>query len=409
MKWLIGYNDLDREQKMFLGGGRKENGEYVQPFIDRKAHDYIQGFPGCGKTILLLYAVGAELYSNPKAKIVIIEFTHALKKMLEAALKELVYNGKVIDTSSVRIMTTYDFDKAYFPEKLDLVLCDEVQDVPLKVITRMKEKSKRVLVAGDHNQSIYEQDPMWRRAPATSSEIQSAINPEVTGLKILHRLCKSITQAVEAFMPNMQIMQGRIPMIKTNVQIRLWKANGKVQEAKHIIEDAIETVNINDSVGILVPTQKAAVGFANRVLDALNRPNWEPVKNQYGKYDFDSLNRHLIDNGVPMQYVGSTYGDFIKGSNLITLTTYHSSKGLDFDKVFLPGRNGCDMNVSTDLDRRVFMVAMTRSRKDLILSYNSAYPDAFVEKFKTQCLTKNLDEKTQPKAVDSDPDDLFGF
>lgn len=67
------------------------------------------------------------------------------------------------------------------------------------------------------------------------------------------------------------------------------------------------------------------------------------------------------------------------------------------------------MNVSTDLDRRVFMVAMTRSRKDLILSYNSAYPDAFVEKFKTQCLTKNLDEKTQPKAVDSDPDDLFGF
>lgn len=416
MKWLIGYNDLDREQHMFLDGGRMENGDYKKPFIERSANEHIQGFPGSGKTVLMLYSVAAAKKQDPKAKILIIEFTHSLIKMLQAALKELVYQGKKIDTSDVNVVTYYDFWSNYSSSQhYDLILCDEVQDVPLKVITRMRQCSERVVVAGDHNQSIYEKDPKWGQKPCTTSEINSAIEPAETSLKILHRLCRSIANAIESFMPNMKIMNGRIPMIKDNVQIRLWKSSrGQSQEAKSVIEDAIETLNINDSVGILLPNHNKIIKFANRALEALGKEAWEPsyCSDDRRKYDFEDLNEHLRKQGLPMQYVANGFGSFEGDDDKIVLTTYHSSKGLDFDKVFLPFCNHTDeWSKYDEMTQRVFMVAMTRSRKDLILSYSGEL-DKFVETFKEQCSISVLGDDA-PKLpgleeVESD-NSLFGF
>jgi superfamily I DNA/RNA helicase len=76
------------------------------------------------------------------------------------------------------------------------------------------------------------------------------------------------------------------------------------------------------------------------------------------------------------------------------LTTYHSAKGLDFDKVFIPfiddfeHFNGGD-NWTEDDDKKLFMVALTRSRKDLILSYTN-HLNSYVKKFADKCLHKEL-------------------
>lgn len=409
MGWLIGYNDLDKEQRLFLDGGRPESGAYVKSFLDRQAHDYIQGFPGCGKTVLLVYAVGATLYHNPKAKIIIVEFTHALIKMLEAALSELRYKDKAIDTSNVHVITYYDFVKnSNLNDMYDLILCDEVQDVPQRIISLMKERGHRVVVAGDHNQSIYKEDPKWHLPLCKAEELTKTINPEVTTLRIMHRLCRSIVNAVGTFMPDMNIMSGRIPMIKQNVQIRLWHAKDQAQETEYIIQDAIETININESVGVLLKNHQQIVDFANYCLFSMNKPTWLPVKNGYGKYDLGALNKHLHDNGVPMQYVANGYGNFLNERNLITITTYKSAKGLDFDKVFLPFCTNDCSNYYGDLSSRVFMVAMTRSRSDLIISY-SGILDSRVELFQKQCLTTNLGEATNNIANSSSDDIDFGF
>jgi superfamily I DNA/RNA helicase len=70
--------------------------------------------------------------------------------------------------------------------------------------------------------------------------------------------------------------------------------------------------------------------------------------------------------------LGNGYGSLQKiyDDNLITVMTYHSAKGLDFNTVFLPELTE-DMKLwgSLAISKRLFFVALTRARKDLFLSY----------------------------------------
>ena len=74
MKWLIGFNDLDVEQRAFLTGNNMFPG-----LVERLKNEHIEGFPGSGKTILLMYAIAFIKEQNKDAKILFIEFTHSLK------------------------------------------------------------------------------------------------------------------------------------------------------------------------------------------------------------------------------------------------------------------------------------------------------------------------------------------
>ena len=60
--------------------------------------------------------------------------------------------------------------------------------------------------------------------------------------------------------------------------------------------------------------------------------------------------------------------------------TYHSAKGLDFDTVFLPGLTGSlpFWKGDEDIARRLFFVGLTRSRRNLFLSYHRAEPHPYV-------------------------------
>ena len=376
MKWLPAENELGREQRDFLS-----------EVINTEQNESVAGFPGSGKTVVLLYAVVNLRKKNPNAKILIVEFTHALIKMLQAAINEIAKEQTYIDLhlDDVEIRTYYDFVKQKHTQ-YDYIICDEVQDIPTLAIQNMQQRAKRVIVGGDANQSIYTEDPMWKMAPCSQAEIDYILSPNKTNLTIIYRLTKKIISAINSFLPSMKILQGRSTMVKTNVQIRLWKSADKRQEAIHIMEEATSRLNNNDSVGILVPTHSKVIAFANHALDIAKKPIWEEVKNKYGNTDFANLNRHLKENGIPMQYVANGFGNF-SSENLITLTTYHSSKGLDFDSVMLPFCNAMDM--PSMVTPTLFMVAMTRSRKDLFVSYSSASPCSYIHSFASSCLYKD--------------------
>lgn len=402
MKWLIGFNDLDVEQRAFLTG----NNMYPS-LVERLKNEHIEGFPGSGKTILLMYAIAFIKDQNKDAKILFIEFTHSLIKMIQAALDELTYKEKKVPTNDINVVTYYDFvNHTSGDEHYDYILCDEVQDVPNKVLTKMKAQADRVLLAGDHNQSIYEKDPMWGLKPCNSTDIESILSPRITGLNIMHRLCKSIVNAINAFIPGMNIMSGKVPMVRKNVQIRLWKAANQQQEVEYIMKDARETIDVEDSVAILFPTHNKIKRFAQAALQKAEKPSWTERYDEHHNPDYESLNKHLDDNDIPMQVVANGYGNFVDKKNLIVLTTYHSSKGLDFDKVFLPFCNHTDEYSRYDeAAQRLFMVAMTRSRKDLIISYSSMI-DKFVEKFSEQCQLKILGDDL-PSLFGTDEDNGF--
>ena len=94
-----------------------------------------------------------------------------------------------------------------------------------------------------------------------------------------------------------------------------------------------------------------------------------------------------------MQFVANAFGDLKSDQNKIVLTTYHSAKGLDFDLVYLPFCNHVDEYSHYEpADATLFMVAMTRSRGDLVISYTGEL-SRFVANFRDGCTFKDLSPK----------------
>lgn len=101
------------------------------------------------------------------------------------------------------------------------------------------------------------------------------------------------------------------------------------------------------------------------------------MTNGYGKMDFGDMNNHLSEQNIKIQYVGNGYGSFDITNN-VYIMTYYSAKGLDFDNVFLPDIDyRLDITTSLSLSKRIFMVAMTRSRNNLYVCY-AGNPHSFV-------------------------------
>lgn len=408
MNWLIKENELDREQRNFLS-----------EFINRSDNELIVGFPGSGKTMLLYYAALKIKERNPDARILFVEFTHALINMIEAALYQ-------IHIKDIKVLTQYEFEKEYKEkgmrrEKYDCIICDEVQDLTPHVLCHIKNQAQRVIMGGDPNQRIYEQDPRWKRPTCTEANIHEIFSPVVTRLNIVHRLSRFVIEAANEVMPEMNIMQeGRVSMTKKNIMIRLWKAQNQQQEVCAIMKEAREFLHRTDSVAILLPSHDKIIRFANNALTDAGLPAWRITYNEHGEKDFGDLNAHLEVNGLPIRYVGNGYGTFLNDEPVIILMTYHGSKGLDFDKVFLPFCNHIDSDTTqADNDKRVFMVGMTRSRGDLIISFSKKL-NRFVAKFADSCHHNDLttdgspmlfsnQEKPLPKEKKLTMNELFGW
>ena len=128
-----------------------------------------------------------------------------------------------------------------------------------------------------------------------------------------------------------------------------------------------------------------------------------------GRADLDSL-KYLKANGVKIQYVGNGYGNFSENDRRIILMTYHSAKGLDFDNVFIPFANN-NLYISPDesMAKTLFMVAMTRARKNLYISYYG-YPSDYLDAFRSNCAHIDISTSTVGKMSTTNNDNNpWGF
>ena len=385
MNWLIPQNELDKEQRRFL-----------DEFINRSDNEMVVGFPGSGKTMLLYYAALKIREQKPGAKILFVEFTHALINMIEAALQQMHIND-------IKVVTQYEFEKERKSKmKYDCIICDEVQDLLPKVLVNMAKRANRVILGGDPNQQIYERDPKWKEPTCTERDIIELLHPVVTRLNIVHRLSRFVMEAANDVMPEMNIMQeGRVSMMKKNIMIRLWKAKNQLQEVSAIMKEAKETLRLTDSVAILLPSHSKITSFADKALSDAGKEFWKWTYDEHGNLDYNNMNDYLEACGIPLKYVGNGFGNFLSEKPVITLMTYHGSKGLDFDKVFLPFCNHIDNDTKqVDNDKKVFLVGLTRSRGDLIISFSKKL-NRFVSKFAENCTHKDLATDGTPMLFDA--------
>ena len=357
MKWLVDYGILDDQQKNFV-----DNVDIDQQNI------WIKGFPGSGKSVLLAYVFKRIINKNPKPRVVVVLFTHALIAMYEAAFQEMGLKAK--------IQTYFQFRKSR--EEYDYILCDEVQDLTPSILDEMNQRAKHVIVAGDENQSIYECDPQTQEKTVEPNQINTLLKAISFQLNIIYRLTKSIRSAVNKVFPKLNIFTSPIDLTKIDIGVRLCEALNMDEEVKYIEKEGRKAIRVHEGVVVLFPTHREILSFINKLLVLNDKLEYSGIKLD------DQLNLYLSDSGIPIQYVGNGYGSFID-NNRIAVMTYHSSKGLDFDHVFIPGMSsGRFIAKDVEIAKRLFLVAMTRSRKNLYITYSGNLHGS-VQRFSNDC------------------------
>lgn len=376
---MVPADELDDEQKHFLYN-----------VLAEQTNQWISGFPGSGKSVLLLHILAHIRTQEPDASVLIIHYTHSLVEMYKTGLDEL---GIEIDRK-IKFATYIQYEKIY-PQKseyvFDYILCDEVQDLTESVLELMQKYSRRLYVSGDPNQSIFPDNPQTREATIETNRIPVATNSTEYQLSTIHRLSKSVVNLISKLMPDLNILSSRRNAKKVDVTPRFGKF-GKIQdEVGYVMRSAIETIEIDETVAIIFPAHDDIMLFADLYNEQQGESKWEQKKNRWGRIDYNDFNAFQASR--KMHYVGNGYGG-LKQADLdgsVILMTYHSSKGLDFDEVFLPFLNE-DASIRTEA---VFMVGLSRAKKTLTLTCtNSIHP--FAKTIKDSC--HDISSSTEPES-----------
>lgn len=387
MAWMIREDQLDPDQREFVNVESKRTGNI-----------WVKGFAGSGKSVLLVHSLKSIVENEPNAKVAVVAYTLSLIDMFKTGMRELNL------PNSIPVMTYYEFvDKD--SRRYDYIFCDEVQDLPAKVLYAMSNRAGKVIVAGDSNQSIFSEDPKWRERVVDPEQIGGIINARPFTLNVIHRLTRSIINAVQKIIPSMNIWGAKRDLTKQDVNIRLCEAASEEDEVKYVYQEALKGTSVGDTSVILFPTTKSVIKYSNFVLEINGKSQWPETKNQYGKPDFGNLNSHFKAQGIKLQFIGSGYGGLKSAENNrdAMLMTYHSSKGLDFDNVFLPFQNTY-FEMHSDNAETLFIVAMTRSRKNLYLTY-FGYTHDLIDRFKSDCseisISDILNQRTTTRNTNS--------
>lgn len=383
MRWMVPERRLDEYQLSILRDCEGLRGE----------NEWIQGFAGSGKTILVVHLVQRILAKNPESDVCVVVYTHALKDLITTGFENRFSND-------IPIMTFYQFLQKN--RRYDLVVMDEVQDIPREKLEAIQGLAERVVVAGDTDQSIYDNG-------SSADEIESVLEPRTHQLVVLYRLTQKLRDIVRSILPNTQIEAARTGRMQ-DVQVTLAKANSKDQEIEWVWKNCRRYAVQGDPVVILLPTHKIVQNFIRKVcrIERVPSPDFPRTERGWGT-DYEPANEMLDETGIPLQYLGNQFGSLIDSDAqpITYIMTYHSAKGLDFDTVFLPHLNSSQTFwwKDKDIDRRLFFVGATRSRKNLFFSYSESQPHEYIHAMPQELLHK-IECKVRSDE-DEDGDEFF--
>ena len=234
--------------------------------------------------------------------------------------------------------------------KIRYIFVDEFQDINLsqwRMISHMLHSNAKLIVVGDDCQNIY----TWRGSDVSfildlNKSVKQLVDDQ---LFINYRSSDSIIQVANAIMKNIPTLSWKNSM--KSYKLKNEKPNVRffyrlVDETSWIVKDIQKQINKNPKVSIAV---------ISRVNQDLYRFEEE--------FLLKGLQYRLHDIGIS------------NTSNApIDLLTVHSSKGLEWDIVYLIHCNddvfpSSKKNNEIVNERRLFYVAVTRAREELYFSY----------------------------------------
>ncbi|MEE4239000.1 MAG: 3'-5' exonuclease, partial [Anderseniella sp.] len=351
-----------------------------------EGHRVIHGVAGSGKTLILGYRAEylAKVCSKP---ILILCYNKALAKRLEHWMKEKGVANKVIVQNfhawCYRQLTAYNVglpaggasrdgywddmvdkvirgvDRKLIPSgQYEAVLIDEGHDFKpewFKLVVQMVDpRTNALLVLYDDAQSIYDTGEK-RNFSFKSVGVQA--QGRTTVLKINYRNTQEILEFAARFAKELltptEAEEDGVP--------RLLPISGGQRGPKPLL---IKLPTLRDEAKYIVEQFKAAHREGTPWKDmAILYRHWDPV----GKV----VNDVFAAAGIPI--TGHKKIEFGDKQDTVKLITFHSSKGLEFPLVAIPGVSfsGGEAKAVQD-EARLLYVAMTRATKELLVLESEA-------------------------------------
>ncbi len=299
----------------------------IQRRIDQSM--VVSGCAGSGKSILALHKAkqiqerpGGESYS-------FIVFTKALNQYMNDGIRELGLNSRSFKYH-------HEWKKSGYGN-VDYMIVDEVQDFTSEEVREMSQAARKAFFFfGDSAQQLYD-----KKQDIVSTAKQVSLTPET--LQYNYRLPKKIAR-VATHLGNDNLLEERCRVEGASKPFIL-KFNTLFEQLNFAMEQ-IKNKGIEDA-GILLPTN-------DKVKEA-----YEYLRSRGHAVEAKYRDKGADDHSDNMSL------DF--SSDNPKLMTYHSSKGLQFQAVFLPE---CD--VDWDKYKSPLYVAITRSYDLLYVTYSTS-------------------------------------
>lgn len=317
----------------------------------------VTGPAGSGKTIVCNLKV-LQLEEAGDSYIIVI-YTKALKKYLE---------GKLLNCDLHDIENKIFYADEFKGKKdsvieeikrmgVEYILIDEVQDLSIDEINSFTEIAKKgYFLFGDKSQQVY---PDRTGSINVIDEIKKTHNIKNYNLTRTFRVPSKIAELAECIDKHKTNIS-KDCYFKSDEIPKVIQFNSLDEEMKYIIDVII---NENwENVGILLKTNEEVYNAA-RCLNGLSKElklniQFEQKSDNYKK-GTDNLN---FSSSNPK------------------IMTYHSAKGLEFDRVFIPFCR-YDDNPTAYNYQEAFFVAITRAKETLIISYSHGRRSQFIDMF----------------------------
>jgi superfamily I DNA/RNA helicase len=291
----------------------------------------VSGGPGTGKSVVSLWR-HIQNHSMRRRKSLLLTYTKSLEYYLAASSRS------ENEDAGKNVNRTYWWTCHHKGQNYDEIIIDEAQDVEEEKYKEIKTLTKMVSYSADDNQIVF---------PDKSTK-EKRLHELFKNNKLLPRLqenyrnTKQIVQFVKSMFTTTLITAGEGSGPKPSVILSLRSYEMETDIIKDIINNfKSETHNI----AILVPYKKQVEMWYSKLMKA-------GIK--CSKFTGDDGEIGTIDN--------------------IHITTYKSSKGLEFDTVIIPDFDEYEKNLKKFkevVDTNDYYVVFTRARRNLFLIDNS--------------------------------------
>lgn len=350
-----------------------------------EGHRVIHGVAGSGKTMILGYRAQhlAQALSRP---ILVLCYNAALAARLEHMVQERALQEKV----SARSFHGWCQDqlKLYHvspprvegQEYFDALVRTVIQGVDRGQIPRAQYGA--VLVDEGHDF-----EPEWLKLVA------QMVHPETNSLLVLYDDAQSINRKKSRLQFSFAEVgihaRGRTTILKLNYRNTVEVTELACRFAREVLsaqeadEDGIpllapESAGRHGDIPALTrfADDRAELEYIRSEITALHRAGvvWKDIAVLYRlHYQGERIARCLIEGGIPVAVFGGSTAkrNYNPGEDSVKLLTFHSSKGLEFQAVFIPFLESLPhMKDDVAGEAKLLYVAMTRAMDRLVLTHH---------------------------------------